>query len=139
MDCPNWFIQPPVVVHSTPSTGLNEPPHHLFLKFYFSTHDNDSTNLHSLKCGAIILLDINIKRSFSYVDDKDRHRENEKVAHSTPVSPIISKPYAYLQTMTKTSVNFRKNRHKNVGGQKDGRKESQRLRPSDFLRKGGGQ
>ena len=52
---------------------------------------------------------------------------------------IISKPYAYLQTMTKTSVNFRKNRHKNVGGQKDGRKESQRLRPSDFLRKGGGQ
>ena len=29
---------------------------------------------------------------------------------------IISKPYAYLQTMTKTSVKFRKNRHKTVGG-----------------------
>ena len=29
---------------------------------------------------------------------------------------IISKPYAYLQTMTKTSVKFRKNLHKTVGG-----------------------
>ena len=29
---------------------------------------------------------------------------------------IISKPYAYLQTMTKTAVNFQKNRHKTVGG-----------------------
>ena len=29
---------------------------------------------------------------------------------------IISKPHAYLQTMTKTSVKFRKNRHKTVGG-----------------------
>ena len=28
----------------------------------------------------------------------------------------ISKPHAYLQTMTKTSVKFRKNRHKTVGG-----------------------
>ena len=64
---------------------------------------------------------------------------------------IISKPYAHLQTMINTSVKFRKNRHKTVGGvahlkyllllggQKDGRMESQRLRPSAFLRKGGGQ
>ena len=29
---------------------------------------------------------------------------------------IISKPPAYLQTMTKTSVKFRKNRHKTEGG-----------------------
>ena len=29
---------------------------------------------------------------------------------------IISKPHAYLQTMTKTSVKFQKNRHKTVGG-----------------------
>ena len=29
---------------------------------------------------------------------------------------IISKPHAYLQTMTKTSLKFRKNRHKTVGG-----------------------
>ena len=28
----------------------------------------------------------------------------------------ISKPHAYLQTMTKTSVKFQKNRHKTVGG-----------------------
>ena len=28
----------------------------------------------------------------------------------------ISKPHAYLQTMTKTSVKFRKNPHKTVGG-----------------------
>ena len=29
---------------------------------------------------------------------------------------IISKPHAYLQIMTKTSVKFQKNRHKTVGG-----------------------
>ena len=29
---------------------------------------------------------------------------------------IISKPHAYLQTMTKTSVKFQMNRHKTVGG-----------------------
>ena len=29
---------------------------------------------------------------------------------------IISKPYAYLQTMTKTPVKFQKNRYKTVGG-----------------------
>ena len=29
---------------------------------------------------------------------------------------IISKPHAYLQTMTKTPVKFRKNRYKTVGG-----------------------
>ena len=29
---------------------------------------------------------------------------------------IISKPHAYLQTMTKRSVKFQKNRHKTVGG-----------------------
>ena len=29
---------------------------------------------------------------------------------------ILSKPHAYLQTMTKTSVKFQKNRHKTVGG-----------------------
>ena len=28
---------------------------------------------------------------------------------------IISKPHAYLQIMTKTSVKFQKNRHKTVG------------------------
>ena len=29
---------------------------------------------------------------------------------------FISKPHAYLQTMTKTPVKFRKNRYKTVGG-----------------------
>ena len=29
---------------------------------------------------------------------------------------IISKPHAYLQTMTKTPVKFQKNRYKTVGG-----------------------
>ena len=79
---------------------------------------------------------------------------------------IISKPHAYLQRMVKTSVKFQKNRSKTVGGvahtryilyrgRKDGRTdlrtdrrtdrrmdgmtESQKLCPSAFLRKGGGQ
>ena len=69
---------------------------------------------------------------------------------------IISKLHAYLQTMTKTSVKFRKNRHKTVGGvahtryivlwgdgrtdgRTEGRTESRKLCPSAFLRKGGGQ
>ena len=29
---------------------------------------------------------------------------------------IISKPHAYLQTMSKTPVKFKKNRHKTIGG-----------------------
>ena len=66
---------------------------------------------------------------------------------------IISKPHAYLQRMVKTSVNFQKNQSKTVGGvahtryilyrgterQTGGMTESQKLCPSAFLRKGGGQ
>ena len=74
---------------------------------------------------------------------------------------IISKPHAYPQRMVKTSVKFQKNRSKTVGGvahtryilyrgtegqtdgrtdrRTDGMTESQKLCPSAFLRKGGGQ
>ena len=82
---------------------------------------------------------------------------------------IISKPHAYLQRMVKTSVKFQKNRSKTVGGVAhtryilyrgterrterrtdrrtdgwtdgwmDGMTESQKLCPSAFLLKGGGQ
>ena len=64
---------------------------------------------------------------------------------------MISKPHAYLQTMTKTSVKFRKNRHKTVGwvahtrhlllygGRKEGRNaEYMYYVPSPLFSKKGG-
>ena len=75
------------MVHSTPSMRLNDALHNWFSRLNFSTHDNDSTILYSLKEAQ--LLD-NIKSSFSYVDDKDRHTENEKKNGSfNPVLPYF--------------------------------------------------
>ena len=62
------------VVHSTTLIWLNQPLHRLFSKFFFSTHDNHSTNLYSFS-----LLDFHIELGFSFVDIVLKFSANEKL------------------------------------------------------------
>ena len=56
-------------------------------------------------------------QSIHFVIDKARKMANFKLRKMDKNNlRFISKPHAYVQTMTKIQVKFRKNRHKTVGG-----------------------